>query len=168
MKILIVYYSRTGLTKKVATSISTALNAKGFSTNKGSTVDLDEIIDAKKRSGAIGYVKAGKDAMQNKLTKIAYVNNPKEYDLVIIGGPVWAWTVTPAVRTYIDKNIDTLKTKKIAFFATQGSSGAEKKFEAMEQMLKIKPLVTLIVNGKDFKGNAYLKKIDSFVESIHQ
>ena len=59
MKTLIVYYSRTGLTKKIATHISETLKA-----------DIDEIIDTKKRSGAIGYMSGGRDAMKGSLTNI--------------------------------------------------------------------------------------------------
>ena len=155
MKTLIVYYSRTGLTKKIATLISKRLNA-----------DLDEIIDKKNRSGPFGYMTAGKDAVKGMLTKISYSHNPKDYDFIVIGGPVWAWTVTPAVRTYIDQNIDALKMKRLAFFATQGSSGSEKKFEVMQSMLQVIPVTTLTINGKDFRTDDHVKKTDSFIEGL--
>jgi flavodoxin len=155
MKTLVVYYSRTGLTRKIATLISEKLKA-----------DLDEVIDKKKRSGPIGYMSGGKDAMKGVLTSITHTHDPKDYDLIITGGPVWAWTVTPAVRTYLDKNADALRVKKVAFFATQGSSGSDKKFEAMENLLKVKPISTLTINGKDFKSNAYIEKVDAFIAEV--
>jgi menaquinone-dependent protoporphyrinogen IX oxidase len=155
MNTLVVYYSRTGLTKKIATLISTKLKA-----------DIDEVIDNKDRSGAMGYMRAGKDAMQNELTSINYKHDPKDYDMIVIGGPVWAWTVCPAIRTYLDKNVDSLKIKKVAFFATQGSDGAEKKFKAMENVIGMKPLATLTINGKDFKNNTFESKVEEFVDSI--
>jgi len=155
MKILVAYYSRTGFSKKIAILISKELKA-----------DLDEIIDKKDRSGAKGYMFGGKDAMTESLTEITHTINPKEYDLIIIGGPVWAWTVSPAIRTYIDKNSDALKIKRIAFFATQGSSGAEKKFIAMEKSIGIKPQSTLIVNSKDFRSDIHNKKVEEFVDAI--
>jgi menaquinone-dependent protoporphyrinogen IX oxidase len=155
MKTLVVYYSRTGLTKKVATYISTKLNA-----------DLDEVIDKKSRSGPIGYMTGGRDAMKEVLTSITNAHNPKDYDLIIIGGPVWAWTVTPAIRTYLDQNVDALRVKKVAFFATQGSSGSDKKFLAMEEMLRVKPISTLTINGKDFKDDVHIHKTDSFIAAI--
>ncbi|MGV8141893.1 MAG: flavodoxin family protein [Candidatus Woesearchaeota archaeon] len=155
MKILVVYYSRTGLTKKTAINISKKLGA-----------DLDEVSDKTDRSGPLGYMLAGKDAMKGHLTQISFGHEPKDYDMIIIGGPVWAWTVTPAIRTYIDKNSDALKVKKVAFFATQGSSGAEKKFEVMEKMLGMKPSATLIINGKDFRNDSFESMIEKFVSSL--
>jgi len=155
MKTLLVYYSRTGLTKKIAALISTKLK-----------VDLDEITDKKERAGVLNYIIAGKDAMSESLTGILYAHDPRNYDCVIIGGPVWAWTMTPAIRTYLDKNVDALKIKKVAFFATQGSDGADKKFAAMEKMLGIKPLATLVINARDFRSDVHVHKTDSFVQSI--
>lgn len=155
MKVLVAYYSRTGFSKKIATLISKELKC-----------DIDEIIDKKDRSGAKGYMLGGKDAMAKSLTKISHTGNPKEYDLIIIGGPVWAWTVSPAIRTYIDKNSDALKVKKVAFFATQGSSGAEKKFIAMENLLGIKPQYTLIINSKDFRNEIYINKTEEFISKV--
>jgi flavodoxin len=155
MKILLVYYSRTGLTKKIAELISTKIH-----------VDLDEITDKKERLGALNYMIAGRDAMSESLTGILYAHDPRDYDLVIIGGPVWAWTMTPAIRTYLDKNVDALKMKKVAFLATQGSDGAEKKFAAMEKMLGVKPLATLTINDKDFRSEVHVQKTNNFVQLI--
>jgi flavodoxin len=157
MKTLVVYYSRTGLTKKIATLISTKLKA-----------DLDEIIDKKDRSGAMGYMRAGKDAMKNELTSITFTYDPKDYDIILIGGPVWAWTVSPAVRTYLDKNADVLKIKTVAFFATQSSDGAEKKFAAMESVLGMKPVATLVINGKDFRSEVHIQKVDRFIDNLRE
>ena len=61
--ILVVYYSRTGSTRKVADYIAKQLSA-----------DMEMIIDMKKRSGAFGFVIGGMDALMRKETKIVYVN----------------------------------------------------------------------------------------------
>lgn len=156
MKILVVYYSRTGLTKNIAMMISDRLKA-----------DLDEVIDQKDRSGAIGYMTAGKDAMKKELTTITYTRDSRDYDMILIGGPVWAWTMSPAIRTYLDKNSDALKIKKVAFFATQGNNGAEKKFKAMEETLGTVPIATMFVNAKDFRTKNDEKKVVEFIETIN-
>jgi flavodoxin len=156
MKILIAYYSRTGITKKVALLISKKLKAQ-----------CDEIIDKKDRSGALGWIIAGKDATQKRTTEINHKKNPKNYDMIIIGGPVWSWDVTPAVRTYVTNNKKSLKATRVAFFATQGSSGAETKFESMRKILGKKPIATMTINGKDFKDEEYKKKIDEFITTVN-
>ena len=44
------------------------------------------------RAGIIGYLFAGRDAVRKKLTKLKPLKfNPTDYDLVIIGTPIWAY-----------------------------------------------------------------------------
>jgi flavodoxin len=106
MKSLVVYYTRTGKTRFVAETIAAELGA-----------DLEEIVDLKKRECKIGWIMGGKDATQKKQTEIAPIKRmPADYDLVVIGTPIWAWTLTPAIRTYISKN--DLSGKKVALFYT--------------------------------------------------
>ncbi|MBD3355247.1 flavodoxin [Candidatus Woesearchaeota archaeon] len=141
MKTLVVYYSRTGNTKKVAEDIAKELKA-----------DVDEIKDKAKREGFFNYFKSGYHAARKKLTEIGTAKDPFKYDLVIIGTPVWSWTVTPAVRTYMDKN----EFKKVAFFCTCGGQKG-KTFEEMEKLSK-KPLAKLEIKEKQIPKSEHLIK----------
>jgi flavodoxin len=106
MKSLVVYYTRTGKTKFVAETIATQLGA-----------DIEEIVDLKKRAGTLGWIMSGKDASRKSLTGIAPTRKaPADYDLIVIGTPIWAWSPTPAIRTYISQN--NLSGKKVALFYT--------------------------------------------------
>jgi flavodoxin len=108
MKSLVVYYSRTGKTKFVAETIAAELGS-----------ETEEIIDLKNREGKLGWMSATQDASRGKETHIAPTNKtPKDYDLLIIGTPVWAFNTTPAIRTYIKNN--DLSGKKVALFFTLG------------------------------------------------
>ena len=156
MKFLIVYYSRTGTTKKVAEQIAHRLGAKS-----------EEIIDLKKRKGPIGYIVAGKDATQKKHTKLGpYNKNPKDYDVIIIGTPIWAWTITPAVRTYLHDHKNVLKNKSLAFFCTMGGSGDKNAFEEMQKLSGVKPKATLALLSRDVWGNNYEQKIIGFIKKL--
>jgi flavodoxin len=106
MKSLVVYYTRTGKTRFVAESIAAELGA-----------EIEEIVDLKKREGKIGWIMAGKDASRKNLTEIVQTTKaPQDYDLIVIGTPIWAWSPTPAVRTYIKQN--KLSGKRVALFYT--------------------------------------------------
>ena len=147
MKALVAFYSRTGYTKGVGEEIARCLNA-----------DIDEIIDKKNRSGIRGFLGGVIDALFNKPTEIVYKSNPEEYDLVIIGSPVWAGRPAPAVKAYLLRN----KFNKTVFFCTYGSK-AGKSFERMEELSK-KPVGTLGVREKHVgKSN---DKIREFCKSL--
>jgi flavodoxin len=114
MRSLVVYYSRTGNTKFVAEKIASELKA-----------DTEEVVDLKNRHGWLGFLKAGYDATRRKETKIEKTQKlPKDYDLIVVGTPVWNSRVTPAIRTYL-KDIDLLE-KKVAIFSTNEGRGNEK------------------------------------------
>lgn len=156
MKILVVYYSRTGITKKVGENLSLWLKAK-----------REEILDETNRKGPIGYVKAGRDATAKKLTKISKQEwDPKEFNMIIIGTPVWAWTITPAIRTYINQYNDILKEKELAFFCTMGSNGDKNVFEEMERLIGRKPRATLSLKTKDLVRSNYENAIRNFVKKL--
>jgi len=155
MKTLIVYYSRTGTTKKVAEILSVKMKA-----------DLEEIIDTVDRSGAMGYLKAGRDATLKKLTKIRPVKrNLADYDLVVVGAPVWAWTMATPILTFLTEN--KIKLKKVAFFCTMGGSGAEKTFLQMSETSGLKPLTTLSLLTKEVIQGGEQDKINNFLEEIY-
>ena len=64
---LVVFYSRTGNTRTIAREIAEALEA-----------DIEEVEDTTGRSGLIGWLKSGRDAVQKSLTKLKPLSkNPR-------------------------------------------------------------------------------------------
>ncbi|HPA25735.1 MAG TPA: flavodoxin [bacterium] len=156
MKTLIAYYSKTGKTEKVALDLAKLLNA-----------DLEKIIDQKKRTGLVGYLTGGRDAMKKKLTQINSLSkNPADYDLVILGMPVWGWNLTPALRTYIEENKN--KIKKYAFFVTSGDTPAEKLIKYFVEIFGQEPICQTGFNTKELSDeNIYQQKINDLLIKIN-
>jgi len=139
MKILVVYYSRTGNTARLAQAIATELNA-----------DIIELKETTKRSGIIGYMKAGFAAMTHKQANLLPINKKiEEYDLIILGTPVWAFTAPPPVATFINEN--KTKIKKLATFATMTATGHTRTIEHIQQLYQQKLTAHLAVADKHLK-----------------
>jgi len=154
MKILIAYYSRTGMTKKVADIIVGKISG-----------DAEAIRDKVSRSGVKGYLISGRDAMKRKLTKLEDLKlDAEQYDLVIIGTPIWGWNMSTPIRTYITENKD--KFKKVAFFCTMGGSGDQKAFLEMEIIIGKKPLGTLALKTAEVVKNEYAEKLEKYLEKL--
>ncbi|MFA5176063.1 MAG: hypothetical protein WC413_02290 [Candidatus Nanoarchaeia archaeon] len=155
MKTLVIFYSRTGTTKKIAENISKKLKC-----------DIEEIFDCENRVGVKGYIKSGKQATLKKLTKLKDTNkDPSIYDLVIIGTPIWAWNMCCPIRTYITKNKEHLR--KVAFFCTMGGSGANRTFKCMEKLCNKKSVACLKLKTKDVINNNYSEKVKEFTEKLN-
>jgi flavodoxin len=120
MKTLVVYFSLTGSTEFVAKIICEQLDA-----------DLCEVVDKKHKKGKLIYLKGGSASFREKLTKIEVSKSIDDYDLIIIGSPVWAGKITPAIRTFLSLN--DFSQKKGAFFITLGGDKPEKSFENMRR-----------------------------------
>jgi flavodoxin len=156
MNTLILFYSRTGTTKILAGKIEAMLS-----------VDIEEIIDKKNRSGAIGYIMGGRDALKKFLTKIEPLKKDlTAYDLIIIGTPVWAGTMVPAVRTVITEQKANLK--KLAFFTTQGGAKEQRVLGDLEALSGIKPEAKMFLTTKEVKNSGAEKKIIKFVQKCRQ
>jgi len=156
MKVLVVYYSRTGTTKKLAQKLSAELGA-----------DIEEIIDKKNRSGLIGWIFGGRDGMRRAPTDIDQIkNNPEDYDVVLVGGPLWGFKgIAPASRTYLLQNKD--KIKQVAFFMTRG--GKPSSDPALDDLKEVygKPVLgTLDIMQKDLESPETTEQIASFVKTI--
>ena len=107
-KKLVVFFSYTGNTKKIAESIQKKLNCdileikpvKPYSTDYQTVVDDEQNNESSKKKPEIQSI--DKDLSQ--------------YDEIIVGSPVWWYTFAPVIRTFLSEN--DLKGKIIKPFAT--------------------------------------------------
>jgi flavodoxin len=151
-RILVVFYSRTGATLKVAESLSSMLRC-----------DIEEIFDKKNRKGLFGYVRCGMDAAFKRLTVISEVkSDPTLYDVVVVGTPIWASRMSAPIRTYLYQNREHVK--KVAFFCTCGGLGNDKAFREMAELRSQKPVAQVEVRGDEISGQEYLPKLRDFDE----
>lgn len=153
-RILVVYYSLSGRTRRVAESIASALGA-----------DVEEIVDTADRTGLMGYVRSLTEGLLGMPSTIRPpVGNPAAYDLVIVGTPVWAWSVSSPVREYLNWMGGT--PKRVGFFVTEAGAGGERVFRQMEELCGKPPLRTLELTERDQSDGGAAAKIEAFVEAI--
>jgi flavodoxin len=155
MNTLVVFYSRSGTTKQVAESIAKYLGC-----------DIEEIVDTQKRSGILGLIKSGRQAMQKKMTTLQPLQKDvSSYDLVVIGTPMWAGRISVPVFTFISQNKD--KMPDVAFFLTNGGTGNQTKvFSAMEELCGKKPKATLSISHQQFKSKANDELAQAFAKNL--
>ena len=146
MKTLVVYFSLTGSTEFVAKIISEQLDA-----------DLCEVIDRKHKKGKLIYLKGGSAAFREKLTKIEVDKSIENYDFIIVGSPIWAGKITPAIRTFLSQNDFT--QKKGAFFITLGGDKPEKSIENMRRTTGFSSVVKELAVSNTIEDKKEVKKM---------
>ena len=154
MNPFVVYYSRTGTTRKVAEKLVALLQCP-----------KEEIYDTVNRKGTLGWLSAGKDATTKKLTKLEKVNiDPTPYSIIVIGTPTWNHTLSSPIRTYCTQYKD--RFKKVAFFCTYQYTD-DNPFKEMELLCGKVPVATLRLHRKkEVDADQYNFKTEEFVNKL--
>lgn len=129
MKSIVIYYSYSGNTQKVAQILTELLAEKG----EVEQIELRSLDEAKTFFGQ------AKRAFFRKRAVIQPVSfDLSDYDLICFGTPVWAFAPAPAMNTYLDKCFG-LEDKSIILFTTCGSgTGKERCLDCMQKILSKK------------------------------
>jgi len=154
-RILVVYYSSTGNTRRVAQDIAARLGA-----------DIERINDEKNRRGLFGLIGAALDSARERPAQITPTSKcPSDYALIVVGTPVWAGKMTPAARAYLRMIRGSLSD--IAFFTTSGATDAEKIVPAMEALAGRQAVAFSGFNDRELKTAAlYDQKLSLFVNAL--
>jgi flavodoxin len=156
MKVLVVYYSLSGMTRAVAAQLAQQLGA-----------DVEEIRCARYRLGFRGFVRAAYDSWADRLPQIDPLkHDPSRYDLVAIGGPMWAFRAATPVRAHLRKVAG--KLPNVAFFLTHGGAPPDKAFREMEALAGRTPVATLVVPEKDVKAGQFETAVRAFAATLRE
>lgn len=154
-KVLVVYFSRTGNCKKIAKEIAKRLDA-----------DIEEIKTSTSYSGFFGYQKALFHGFLNTTPKIAPVKKELyEYDLIIIGGPIWGGSLSAPVRSFLQNHKNSFRN--IAFFSTQGSAFGQKNLmRQMKHVCSLRPITSMTITKNKIESSAYQDIVLEFTSKI--
>jgi len=153
-KNLIVYYTCSGLTKRVADLIKEKTNGDIFE------IELEKPY-TKLSAYTIGIV----HTRNGHNPKIKNKIDITKYNNIFLGTPIWAYTLSPALRSFIVDH--SLKGKTIIPFCTDGGNKG-RYFEHMNNLCKDgEVLPGLNISFVNKKSDEELKKlIDEWLDDI--
>ena len=105
MKICILYHSQSGVTESFANVLQEVLQKAGHSVACLKLATLNPVKQASVR-----------DKQEIKITNLP---DPEAYDMIMFGGPVWAFGPSPVIVAAI-KQMEHLQGKKCCSFVTMG------------------------------------------------
>ena len=128
--------------------------------------DLEEIRDARPRKGLLrGWWRSIREVRRGSETQILpTTRHPGNYDLVVLGTPVWASSISSPLRTWLKRHRSELK--QVGVFVTQGSRGGGKAVAQFSTLFGLAPRADLIVNAKDVTSGAYRGRLDEFAARL--
>ena len=154
-RIRIAYYSLGGHTARVAKDLAARLGAELF-----------ELREATHRHGVFGHLRAVFDTVCDRPAILE--NSGKlagDYDLTIVGTPIWAGRITPAARTCLQSLRD--QDGDIAFFQTSGGTEPEHVVPSVEKLIGRRLVAFGGMTHHELEDAAlYQRKLDALVTGV--
>jgi flavodoxin len=153
-RILIVFFSRSGVTRSIALALAKLLDA-----------DVEQITEARGRAGPFGYLRSLVEALKQRPANIEPpTRNVGSYDLVVIGTPIWAASVSSPVRAYLAMNRAGLP--QIAFFCSLGGRGSESAFEQMRVLSGRTLLAECAITAREAQHGEHSDRIAEYATRL--
>ncbi|MCK9265673.1 NAD(P)H-dependent oxidoreductase [bacterium] len=149
MKIAIIYFSLSGRTRKLSYLLKETLEEQEFNVS----------ISSLETKNTGSFVKNCIDAFKQKSVTLESIPDVKETDLIFLGSPVWAFDISPAMRSFIEQ-LD-LSGKQVFLILTYGSGkGKDRAMNNFENLSNKK--------GAEVLGKRFVKgrKVDEEFPTI--
>lgn len=153
---LVAYFSASGVTAKVAESLSEAIGADLYEIEPEVPYTKEDLnwMDKKSRSTLEMNDPASRPAIKEMR------DNMEDYDTVFVGFPIW-WYVAPTIiNTFLESY--NLTGKTIIPFATSGGSAMGKTNEKLQPSCPNSKLI----EGKVFKKSASKSELAAWVDGL--
>lgn len=156
--VLCLYYSRTGKTKSAMEEIAAALDC-----------ECAELRDRVDRSGVVGWLRCGLDAMRRRTRAMEPVETRRalqDYRLVIIGTPIWAGRCSSVARGFLKRR--GLELQNAAYVVTHGSEELYKEvYKQMDQYVAREHVADVSLRigsaGYHFWRDEFVRKVNAFL-----
>lgn len=115
---LVLYCSRTSNTERVAQQIQTTLNCDMLEVEPQTAYESDYNAMLERAQSELAAIRQG-----NYPAIRTSVENFEQYDMIFVGYPIWYGSMATPMQTFLHEHATKLSGKRIALFATSGSSG---------------------------------------------
>ena len=141
-KILVSYFSASGVTKKVAEKVATAINGDLFEIEPVERYTDEDLDWTNKQSRS--SIEMNENIKPEILNK---VSNLEEYDTICLAFPIWWYKEPTIIDRFLEEN--DMFDKNIYVLATSGSSSIDSTYKSLKNNF---PNLNFI-SGKRFMGN---------------
>ncbi|BAV50905.1 Uncharacterized protein MLTONO_6003 [Mesorhizobium loti] len=150
MQTVIVVYSRTGNTLKVAKALAGMIGA-----------EIAEIRCQRSYEGPIGFVRGVVDSImrRNPSINVAQVA-AQPHDLMVIAGPIWAGRAAAPLMTFLAGRPKL--PERVALLLTRGGTNSAKAVAEIETIVGGPLASKLALKEADIKGNRFSAPLADF------
>ena len=150
---LVVYFSCSGETKKVAEELKKALSCDIFEIVP-ETLYTDRDLDWNDKNSC-STIEMGDESCRPRIRN--RIDNVDKYDTIYLGFPIWWYTAPKIINTFLDSY--DFSNKKVILYCTSGGSSIDKTYNDLKNSY---PNIDFIKGSRLYSNS----DIDSFVNSV--
>lgn len=167
MKIAMVYYSKTGTTRNIINKILKEIEKQNIN------VKLFELKHENEYAKTLLHLNPRLiyETLSNKTIKIVGDEefNANEFNLIIIGSPIWYNRETPVIRRFIEKYANKIKTPIILFTTSKldidYSKSLRMKLEAMGY--NVISNISITSKNENYSINKFIEELKNILSRIN-
>ncbi|MDM0107739.1 flavodoxin [Variovorax sp. J22R24] len=149
-KILVVVYSHTGTSRRVAELLC---SQRGWR--------MAEIVDARRRSGVFGNLRCLCESLFKLRPAIRYDGPlPHDFDAVVLVSPIWALQLAGPMRSFVERRRDHLPD--VAVVSVMGGQGAPNAVAEIARLTGRTPLLSTAFTVSEVDDGSYAARLEAF------
>ena len=151
-KILVSYFSASGITKRVAEKVATAINGDLFEIEPKKKYTEEDLDWTNKQS------RSSIEMNENiKPEIVSKVSNLDDYDTIVLAFPIWWYKEPTIIDKFLEEN--DMNGKKIYVFVTSGSSSIDSTYKNLKNNFSN----LNFISGKRFTGTESVEDYKSWI-----
>jgi flavodoxin len=152
--VLVVYFSRTGVTERLAAQLAASLGA-----------GLESVKPVEPYAGRGGYLKAIWHSLRRRAPAVDCERDPADYSVVIIGSPVWAGRLSAPMRSYLTRFRGRIG-HMAAFWVSGSGQGYSGVRSEIEQLTGQALLATASFSEREAGNDTARAKLEALAQAI--
>lgn len=152
---LVVYFSCSGETKKVAEELKSILNCDIFEIVP-ETLYTDRDLDWNDKNSR-STIEMGDESCRPRIRN--RIDNIDKYDTIYLGFPIWWYTAPRIINTFLESY--DFSNKKVILYCTSGGSSIDKTYNDLKNSY---PDIDFIKGSRLYSNS----DIDKFIKDVRQ
>ncbi|MET3441088.1 flavodoxin [Variovorax paradoxus] len=153
-KILVVVYSYTGTSRKVADLLC---SQQGW--------PMAEIVETRPRAGASGSLRCLLDSVFRRHSPIRY-NGPrtKKFDAVVLVSPIWGQRLAGPMRSFVGTRRNHMPD--VAVISVMGGRGAPNAVSEISRLIGRAPILDVAFAASEVDNGSFATRLEAFGTAV--
>jgi len=155
-KVLVVVYSYTGTSRKVADLLC---SQQGW--------PMAEIVETRPRAGALGSFRCLLDSVFGRHPSIRYEGpHTKKFDAVVLVSPIWGQRLAGPMRSFVGTRRNHLPD--VAVISVMGGRGAPNAVAEISQLIGRAPILDVAFTTHEVDNGSFATRLEAFGTAVRK